>query len=72
MAKSIKDFEGLYAKGELGQKGGYPTEDGFRAQTANGTALATGTGWNKTFEWERPELPPGPTRPTGRSNRTGE
>jgi hypothetical protein len=45
----------------------------FCAQTANGTAHATGTGHNKaeTYSWGG-EVEPGPTRPAGRSNRTAE
>jgi hypothetical protein len=45
---------------------------GFTAQTANGTAHWQGTGWNKEYDWKRPELEPDATRPAGRSNRTGE
>lgn len=45
---------------------------GFTAQTANGTAHWKGTGWNKDFAWNCPQVEPGPTRPEGRSNRTGE
>ena len=93
MAKSIRDFEGLYGKGELGRReapryadgpsfpmmdGDYagragPPADGFQAQTANGTARATGTGWNKDWDmWSEPQVRPDPTRPAGQSNRTGE
>ena len=66
MAKSIRNLESLIAPGEL------DGVDGFQAQTANGTAHWKGTGWNKTFDWESPQLPPDATRPEGRSNRTGE
>jgi hypothetical protein len=46
---------------------------GFTAQTANGTAHAVGGGWNKQYdEYERPQCEPEGTRPSGRSNRTGE
>ena len=45
---------------------------GFTAQTSNGTAHWKGTGWNKVYEWNCPQVEPGPTRPEGRSNRTGE
>ena len=46
---------------------------GFTAQTCNGTAHATGTGWNKQRgNWKEPQLEPDATRPAGRSNRTGE
>lgn len=45
---------------------------GFTSQTANGTAHATGTGWNKVFDYEMPQLSPDQTRPSGRNNRTGE
>lgn len=73
------DFERLIARGENSR--------GFTSQTANGTAHATGTGWNKDepnwdyaqpslnwTPWESPDhqLRPDPTRPDGRSNRTGE
>lgn len=58
------DFEGLIAKGE--------NPRGFTAQTPNGTAHATGTGWNKDYQFDMSELPPDPVRPAGRSNRTGE
>lgn len=70
--KSIRDFEGMIGKGEMGQKGAFPPADGFQAQTVVGTARATGTGWNISPQWDSPELPPDPTRPAGRSNRTGE
>ncbi len=46
--------------------------NGFRSQTVNGTGHATGEGWNKTWDYERPQLPPDETRPAGRSNRTAE
>ena len=46
---------------------------GFTAQTVNGTAHATGTGWNKDWDmWSEPQVRPDPTRPAGQSNRTGE
>jgi hypothetical protein len=47
---------------------------GFTAQTPNGTAHAFGTGWNKDYcgTWTQAQLEPDPTRPEGRSNRTGE
>ena len=46
---------------------------GFVAQTANGTAKWKGTGWNNTdASYTSAELPPSATRPSGRSNRTGE
>ncbi|HKS73539.1 MAG TPA: hypothetical protein VJQ82_10115 [Terriglobales bacterium] len=64
MARKM-DFEALYAKGE--------NPKGFTAQTPNGTAHATGTGWNgDDWKWERDQLQPDATRPAGRSNRTGE
>lgn len=97
MAKSIRDFEGLYAKGELGKKPDRdspyasidgpsfpgmmsddparygPPADGFVAQTVNGTARATGTGWNQeNWDFTEPQRMPGPTNPKGRNNRTGE
>lgn len=58
------DFEGLYGFGE--------NPRGMTAQTANGTAHATGTGWNKDYDFSMEQLPPDPVRPAGRSNRTGE
>ena len=58
------DFEKLIGFGE--------NPKGFTSQTANGTAHWQGTGWNGCWDWQMPELPPGPTRPAGRSNRTGE
>lgn len=57
-------FERLIGRGENPQ--------GFTAQTANGTAHWRGTGWNKGFEYDQPEMPPDATRRAGRSNRTGE
>lgn len=58
------DFEGLYEKGS--------NPNGFTSQTANGTAHAFGTGWNKDYCFEHEQLPPDATRPAGRSSRTGE
>ena len=58
------EFEKLIGKGE--------NPKGFTAQTCNGTAKYQGTGWNKDFDWERPQLAPDRTRPAGRTNRTGE
>lgn len=58
------DFEGMIGSGE--------NPKGFTAQTANGTAHATGTGWNKDYDWSMDQLPPDATRPAGRSNRSGE
>ena len=45
---------------------------GFTAQTPNGTAHWKGTGWNRDWQFSMDQLEPGPTRPRGRSNRTGE
>jgi hypothetical protein len=71
-------FSEMIAKGELGGP------DGFRAQTANGTAYWKGTGWNdpdgygagwpagRSTSFSTPELMPDATRRAGRSNRTGE
>jgi|HubBroStandDraft_3_1064219.scaffolds.fasta_scaffold24388_2 hypothetical protein len=64
MAKSIRDLESLIEGGE--------NPRGLTAQTANGTAHAVGTGWNKSEPYTSPELPPDATRPAGRSSRTGE
>lgn len=73
MAKSIRDFEGMIGKGELGQKGAHPPADGFQSQTCNGTARATGEGWNQNNDnWSWEQGPAGPTNPAGRNNRTGE
>jgi hypothetical protein len=58
------NFEKLIKDGE--------NPKGFTAQTANGTAHWKGTGWNKDFDWSCSQVEPGPTRPEGRSNRTGE
>jgi len=58
------DFESLYAKGE--------NPRGVTSQTPNGTAHWKGSGWNKGYDYEREQLPPDATRPSGRSNRTGE
>jgi len=58
------DFESIVQKGE--------NPLGFTSQTPNGTAHWEGTGWNKGWDWEQPQLPPDATRPAGRSNRTGE
>ena len=45
---------------------------GFTAQTNNGPAHWNGTGWNDQYTYDRPQCEPNETRPTGRSNRTGE
>lgn len=58
------NLEGLIAKGE--------NPKGFESQTANGTSHWKGTGWNDTWDWNRPQVAPDATRPAGRSNRTGE
>lgn len=58
------DFEGAIGDGE--------NPRGFTAETPNGTAHWRGTGWNKDYNWSRPQLEPDETRPAGRSNRTGE
>ena len=63
MARKM-DFEKMIGAGENAK--------GFTAQTPNGTAHATGTGWNKGWDWSSDQLEPDPTRPAGRSNRTGE
>ena len=60
------DFEALIKDGEG------PGTGGFSAQTANGTARWMGRGWNNSTPWEMPQLPTDPTRPAGRSNRSGE
>ena len=58
------DFEELIGSGENPQ--------GFTAQTVNGTAHATGTGWNRYRPWSEKQIVPEPAWPTGRNNRTGE
>ena len=59
--KSALDFEGMIGKGE--------NPKGFTAQTANGTSKAQGSGWNKGWNYEQPEVAPdGPWN----GNRTGE
>ena len=45
---------------------------GFTAQTANGTAHATGTGWNCDPPWTNEQIAPHGTWQGGRNNRTGE
>lgn len=65
MAKSIKNLESLYEKGENPQ--------GFLSQTANGTAHWRGTGWNR----DEPGAPMPQVSERGpwqgkRSTRTGE
>jgi hypothetical protein len=63
--KTISNFESLYGFGE--------NPRGMTAQTANGTAHPFGTGWNVTgSDWTMEQLPESPTRPGGRSTRTGE
>lgn len=64
MARKSIDFEKMIGAGENAK--------GFTAQTPNGTAHATGTGWNKDEPYSWPEVEPDRTRPAGRSNRTGE
>ena len=63
----LSNLSSLYARGE--------NPKGFTAQTAIGTAHATGTGWNKnTWEsdWDRPQVEPVGAWQPGRSNRTSE
>ena len=57
-------FEDMIAAGE--------NEQGFTAQTPNGTAHAFGSGWNRDEPYTSGEVKPDPTRPAGRSTRTGE
>ena len=65
MAKSIRKTESLVERGE--------NPLGFTSQTANGTAHWRGTGWNENGPGDPwPQLPESPTRPGGRSDRTGE
>lgn len=67
MRGSMDQFLDSPAKGEAPN-----TKDGFRGQTANGTALAEGNpGWNRQWNFERPQVPA--TGPWGGgANRTGE
>lgn len=68
------DFEKMIGEGE--------NPKGFTAQTVNGTSHWCGTGWNRNgrggwaaqdYCWGGEEqLTPDATRPSGRSNRTGE
>jgi hypothetical protein len=62
--KSIRDMESLYGFGE--------NPNGMTAQTANGTAHATGTGWNRKRPFSAPEISEGGAWQKPRSNRTGE
>jgi hypothetical protein len=62
----LSDLESLLAKGEMGGV------DGFRSETANGSARWKGTGWNQQYNYSTPEAPEKPTWRGGRSNRTGE
>ena len=45
---------------------------GLTAQTPNGTSKCYGEGWNRDEPYTRAQVSPDPTRPGGRSNRTGE
>lgn len=65
--------EDCIAQGEL------DGPDGFQAQTVNGTAHWKGKGWNANGRggWaagqsQYVDIEKDPTRPSGRSNRTGE
>ncbi len=61
------NMESLIAKGEM--RG----PDGYRGETANGTAFWRGSGWNREdYRYDRPEAPTGGVWPAGRSTRTGE
>lgn len=60
----LNDLESIIGAGE--------NPKGFTAQTANGTAHAMGTGWNRDRPYTSPEIEPSPTWPAGRNNRTGE
>jgi hypothetical protein len=58
-------FEGLIQDGE--------NENGFTAQTPNGTAKWAGTGWNqRAYTYEAEQIPEVPTASGPRTNRTGE
>ena len=63
-AQRRMDFEGMIGRGE--------NRDGFTSQTVNGTSHWKGTGWNEDWQYSQAQVPPGGTRPAGRSNRTGE
>jgi hypothetical protein len=46
---------------------------GFTAQTPNGTAHWTGSGWNqRAWDYEAEQIEPVPTASGPRTNRTGE
>lgn len=45
---------------------------GFTSQTANGTGHWKGTGWNKQYDYEMPQVKESAVWPDGRSNRTAE
>jgi hypothetical protein len=62
LSPGMLDFENTIEKGG----------DEFMAQTTNGTAKWRGTGWNKGWDYDAPQVEPDATRPAGRSNRTGE
>ena len=59
------DFEGFIKDGE--------NKNGMTAQTVNGTAHASGTGWNKRQPYTMPQVEPEDRGGRGRySNRSGE
>lgn len=62
--KTIKNLESLYGFGE--------NPNGFTSQTANGTAHAVGTGWNKKPPFTAPEVGESGAWQKPNSNRTGE
>ena len=66
MAQKLRklDFEKLIAKGE--------NPLGLTSQTPNGTAHATGTGFNRQWNYDSEQIEPSAVWPAGRSNRTGE
>lgn len=75
--KTKLDFEKMIGGGEMGLP---DAPDGFQAQTVNGTARWRGKGWNANgrggwagggcCDWT--DVEKDTTRPSGRSNRTGE
>ena len=62
--KRSMDFEALIGFGE--------NPKGMSAETANGSARATGTGWNRDRPWTMDEIEPSEVWPAGPSNRSGE
>lgn len=59
------DFEAMIGKGE--------NPEGFTSYNPNGTGKVMGTGWNRDYHFDKPQVsPPSPLWPGGRTNRTSE